>query len=73
MHGLSALPCSYLTLKREQLSFVKAVYVWLLMGLGSSICYQILLFVFDHKLDVIGSGKSSAVLIISPMVSLMVN
>ena len=58
---------------------MKAVYkgtdmfVWLLMGFGRSICYQILLFVFDHKLGVIGSGKSSAVLIISPKVSLMVD
>ena len=43
-------------------------------GLGtSSLCYQILPFVFHHTPGLIGSGKSSAVLVISPLVSLMVD
>ena len=47
------------------------MFVWLLMGFGNSICYQILPFVFDHKLGLIGTGKSIIVRIISTMVSLM--
>ena len=47
--------------------------VWLQTRFGNSICYQILLFILDHKLGPIGSGKSSTVLVISPMVFLMVD
>ena len=78
-YGLSAIACSYLSLKDEQLSSVKAVYegkdvfVWLQTGFGKSLCYQILPFVLDHKLGLIGTGKSSAVLVVSPLVSLMVD
>ena len=50
VYGLSALTCSRLTLKGEQLSFVKAVYegkdvfVFLPTWFGNGICYQILPF-----------------------------
>ena len=72
-------PALILEHKEEQLSSVKAVYegndvfVWLPTGFGKSLCYQILPFVFDHKLGLIGSGMSSAVLVVSPLVSLMVD
>ena len=78
-YGLATLASPHLTLKREQLLSVKAVYdgkdvfVWLPTGFGKSLCYQILPFVFDHKLGLIGSDRNSAVLIISPLISLMVD
>ena len=40
---------------------------------GNSICYQILLFISDHNLGPIRSGKSVGVLVNSPMVSLIVD
>ena len=79
VYSTFALACTYLELKEEQLSSVKAVYkekdvfLWLPMGFGKSLCYQILPFVFDHKLGLIGSGKNSAVLIVSRLVFLMVD
>ena len=77
-YGLSAIACSHPSLKEEHLSSVKAVhegkdvFVWLPTGFGKSLCYQILPFVFDHKLGLIGTGKSIAVLVVSPLVSPMV-
>ena len=77
VYGLSALACSDLALKEEQLPSVKAVcegkdvFVWLPTGFGKSLRYQIVPSVFDHKLGLKGSGKSSAVLVVSPLVSLM--
>ena len=56
VYGLSALAGSCLELKDDYLSSVKAVYegkdvfVWVPMGFRKSPCYQILPFVFDHKL-----------------------
>ena len=80
VYGLSAPACSHLTLKEEQLSFVKALHegkdvlFGYLRDLGtSSLCYQILPFVFHHTPGLIGFGKRSAVLVISPLVSLMVD
>ena len=51
----------------------KDVFVRLPTGFGKSLCYQVLPFVFDHKLGLIGSGSSSLVLVISPLLSLMVD
>ena len=67
VYGLSVLTSSCLTLKEEQLLSVKAMYVfvWLAMGFGQSLSYQILPFVFHYKLGLTGSGKSSAVLVVS--------
>ena len=42
------------------------------MGFGKSLCYQTLPFVFDCKLCLIGSGKSSVVLVVSLLVILVV-
>ena len=78
-YGLATLSLSHLTLKEEQLLSVKAVYegkdvfVSLPTGFGKSLCYQILPFVFDHKLGLVCSEKNSAVVVVSPLVSLMVD
>ena len=44
----------------------KDVFVWLQTGFEKTLCYQILPFLFDHKLGLKGSEKSSAVLVVSP-------
>ena len=49
------------------------VFVWLPTGFGKSLCFQTLPFVMDHKLALVGSQKSSAVLVVSPLVALMVD
>ena len=78
-YGFSALTSSCLTLKEEQLLFVKAVYkgkdvfVWVPIGFGKRLLYQILPFVLVNMLGLTGPGKSSAVLVVSPLVSLVVN
>ena len=78
-YGLATLDSPHLTLKKEQLLSVKAVFegkdvfVWLPTGFGKSLCYHILPCVFHHKLGLVGSGRSSAVLVVSPLVSLMVD
>ena len=50
----------------------KDVFIWPPTRFGNNSCNQILLFVSDHKLGSIRSGKSMGVLVISPMVSLIV-
>ena len=79
VYSIFALTCAYLEPKEEQLSSVKAVYeekdvfLWVPMVFGKSLCYQILPFIFDHKLGLIDSGKNGAVLIVSQLVFLMVD
>ena len=51
----------------------KDVFMWLLMGFEESLCYQILPVVIDHKLGLIDSRKSSTVLVVSPLVSLVLD
>ena len=74
VYGLSTLTCCHLTLVKKWLLSVKAVYegkdvfVWLPMGFGKRLCYQTLPFIFDRKLGLIGTGKNSAVLTVSPLV-----
>ena len=70
---------SKVSLKPEQRMAIEAVYdrsdvfVWLPTGFGKSLCFQTLPFVMDHKLALVGSQKSSAVLVISALVALMVD
>ena len=47
--------------------------MWLSTRFGDSICYQILPFVSDHKHGLVRSGKSIGVLVISLVVSLIVD
>ena len=76
--ALCHLSCPSLQLKPEQKSSIQYVYdgkdvfVWLPTGFGKSMCYQVLPYLFDAKL---GSqvDSPSAVLVISPLVSLMVD
>ena len=63
VHGLSAPACSHLTRKEEQLSFVKALHE----GKDVFVCLPT---GFGNVLSLL--SKSSAVLVISPLVSLMV-
>ena len=80
-YALSCLKKEGLKLKKEQVEAIalvssgKDVFLWLPTGFGKSICYQSLPFIFDYKL-----GKTSAppdqrsvVLVVSPLVSLMVD
>lgn len=79
VYALSVLDSNHLTLKEEQRSSVQAVYegkdvlVWLPTSYGKSLCYQVLPFVFYHKLGLVGSKNTSSVLIISPLISLMID
>ena len=78
-YALEQLKSSHLTPRKEQLLSIKAVYerksvfVWLPTGSGKSLCYQALPFVMDHKLGLVGTPKSSSVLVVSPLVALMVD
>jgi len=69
-----------LKLKREQVASIRHVYdgkdvfVWLPTGFGKSICFECLPFVFDFKHNRTGSSSvRTAVLVVSPLVSLMIN
>ena len=65
-------------LKKEQLQTIrnlyngKDVFLWLPTGFGKSICYEVLPFLFDYKSSRAGPGNST-VLVVSPLVSLMVD
>ena len=49
------------------------MFVFLPTGFGKSVCFQVLPFLFDHKLGLTdGSGKR-CVIVVSPLVSLMVD
>ena len=74
-HALQCLGCPNLTLKPEQKESVRYVYegkdvfVWLPTGFGKSLCYEMLPFVFDVK-----RGRvDSLVIVVSPLVSLMID
>ena len=71
-----------LKLKPEQLQVIRHVYdrkdafLWLPKGFGKSVCYETLPFVFDHKersSTSCSSTNCSAVLVVSPLVSLMID
>ena len=82
-YALSCLKKEDLVLKPEQsaaLEFVfkgKDVFIWFPTGFGKSICYQALPFMFDHKLGRNNMpspmADRSVVLVVSPLISLMVD
>ena len=79
-YALSCLKFGDLKLKDKQREAIKAVYdgkdvfLWLPTGYGKSICYQALPFLFDFKLKrtTLPSHKHSVCVIVSPLISLMV-
>ena len=70
---------SDLTLKDEQKQAINAVYggsdvfVFLPTGFGKSICFHVLPFLFNHKLGLVGGQKKKCVIVVSPLISLMVD
>ncbi len=74
-HALVSVGQEDLILKPKQIEVLEAVYdssdcfVWFPTGYGKSICYQLLPFLFDIKLGTQGC----VVIVISPLVSLMVD
>ena len=77
-YALRKLGSSY-TLKEEQKMAIKAIYegrdafVCLPTGFGKSLCYQVLPFLFDHKLELVDTPKRCAVLVVSPLIALMID
>ena len=77
--SLEMLGQPHITVKPEQREAMLAVYegkdvfVCLPTGYGKSLCYQALPFVMDHKLGLVGTNRSSAVLVVSPLVALMID
>lgn len=63
--------------KEEQLQSVGAIYrgesvfVWLPTGYGKSLCYQMLPFLMDFKLHRTETCLKSAIIVVSPLISLI--
>lgn len=80
-YALSCLREEHLVLKDKQLEVFQELYrgndvfAWFPTGYGKSVCYQLLPFLFDHKLKRTSSSslEQSVLLVISPLVSLMVD
>ena len=78
-YALERLGRPSLTLKPEQIRAIKSVlvgndtFVWLPTGFGKSICFEALPYVYDYKLGNKDRDLRSLVLVISPLISLMVN
>ena len=74
-YGLERVGKADIRMKDHQSKAVRYVYdkhdvfIWLPTGYGKSLCYEILPYVFDSKLGT----DSSVVLVISPLVSLMID
>ena len=73
--ALARVGYSSMSLKPEQKECIKCifdvkdVFVWLPTGFGKSICYEVLQFMFDKNLGT----DNSLVIVVSPLVSLMVD
>ena len=80
-YTLSYLQQEHIVLKDKQLKVFQELYqgddvfMWFPTGHGKSVWYQLLLFLFSHKFKRTSSSalEQSVILIISPLVSLMVN
>ena len=81
LYALSSLKQGDIVLKKEQREAIKLLYqckdvfLWLSTGFGKSICFQVIPFLFDYKLGRIESPlpQRSVVVVVSPLVSLMVD
>ena len=77
-YSLSKLGMSHIKLKDQQKQAIlvaydgKDVFVILPTGFGKSVCFQVLPFLFDHKLG-LTDGTKKCVIVVSPLVSLMVD
>ena len=74
--SLEKLGIPDITLKEEQRLAIyggRDVFVWLPTGYGKSLCYQTIPFLMDHKLGLVSASKSSTVLVVSPLVSLIID
>ena len=71
-YALKKVGYSSVTLEDEQMVCIKYMYeqndvfLWLPTGFGKSLCYEVLPFMFDDKLD----RKDSIVIVVSPLNSL---
>ena len=80
-YARSCLRLEGLEVKDKQLEAIQAIYdgkdvfLWLPTGYSKSLCYQCLPLLFDHKLSKVDlpHGKRSVCLVVSPLVSLMVD
>ncbi len=80
-YALSSIKQEGLALKAEQtqvlqlLSEGRDVFVWFPTGYGKSLCYQLLPFLMDYKLGRTNAPlvDRSVVLVVSPLVSLMID
>ena len=78
-YALSQLGRQHLKLKEEQQRAIEAicrgddVFVSLPTGFGKSICFHDLPFLFDRKLGRMDGERKSCVIVISPLISLMVD
>ena len=80
-YALSRLKMDRIELKLKQVEAIRLVYerkdafVWLPTGYGKSICFQILPYLFDFKLRRISAPriKRSVILVVSPLLSLMID
>ena len=80
-HALACLNREDLVLKSKQREVLTALYegkdcfVWFPTGYGKSLCYQLLPFMYDFKRGKVGAPEVelSVVVVISPLVSLMVD
>ena len=74
-YALSCLKMDKMEFKPKQVEAIRLVYehkdaiVWLPTGYGKSICFQILLYLFDFKLGCISAAsfKHSIISIVSPL------
>ena len=81
VYALSCFSQEEVTLKAKQEEVLynlydgRDVFAWFPTGYGKSLCYQLLPFLFDFKLKRTCSPrvKRSVVIVISPLVSLMVD
>lgn len=75
--SLQCLSCSDLTLKPKQREILfnlfakRNVFAWLPTGYGKSICYQVLPFLLSSSSSAAGP-RAGLVIVVSPLVSLMV-
>ena len=81
LYALSSLQQDDIVLKKEQREAIKLLYqskdvfLWLPTRFGKSLCFQVLPFLFDYKLGRMDSPlpQHSVVVVVSPLVSLMVD